>query len=326
MKLGTITLPKTAALAPMAGVADRAFRELCIEFGACYVVGEMASAKGLVLSGRKTEQLLQMSAGERPAAVQLFGDDPDIMAQAARRAMAFSPDVIDINMGCPAPKVASSGGGSGLMKNPKLAGEIAAAVVKAVDIPVTVKIRKGWDNTIITALDVAKYAEEAGVCAIAVHGRTREQMYAPPVDLDIIAEVKRSVNIPVIGNGDVVSPQTAKALYEHTGCDLVMVGRGATGRPWLFGQIKTFLETGELLPDPPLSQRMEIMLRHMEAICRYKGEHIGMREARKHAAWYFVGLHGAASFRREAFTLTNLEQARQLAEKVAFTASQENPL
>ncbi len=323
MKLGNITLPKTAALAPMAGVGDRAFRELCVEHGACYVVGEMASAKGLVLSGRKTEELLRMSAVERPAAVQLFGDDPEIMAQAAVRALEFSPDVIDINMGCPAPKVACSGGGSGLMRNPKLAGEIAAAVVRAVDIPVTVKIRKGWDKDTVTALEVAKYAEEAGVAAIAVHGRTRDQMYAPPVDWDIIAEVKRSVSIPVIGNGDVVDPQSARALYEHTGCDLIMVGRGATGRPWLFSQIKAYLEDGQLRPEPPLEQRMEIMLKHMNTICHYKGEHIGMREARKHAAWYLVGLRGAAAFRREAFALSSLEQAGELAKRVVEMASEE---
>jgi len=319
MILGTLELPRTAALAPMAGVADRAFRELCMSYGACYCVSEMASAKGLVLSGcgRRTDALLYLSEAERPAAVQLFGEDPDIMARAARLALRHNPQAIDINMGCPAPKVAGNGGGSALLRDPVLAQRIVAAVVGAVDVPVTVKIRKGWDDDHVTAVEIARRAEEAGAAAIAVHGRTRVQMYAPPVDWDIIRRVKQSVSIPVIGNGDVTTPAAAMAMYDQTGCDLVMIGRGAMGRPWLFAQVKAFLERGELLPDPPVAQRMEVMLRHMEAICRYKGEGVAMREARKHAAWYFTGLRGAAGLRRSAFSLETLDDARRLAEEAA---------
>ena len=316
MKLGSLELSKTAALAPMAGVADRAFRELCAGYGACYTVGEMASAKGLTLSGRKTDQLLVLTQAERPAGVQLFGDDPAIMAQAAKLALKHHPDVIDINMGCPAPKVAGNGGGSALMRDPVLAGKIVKAVVEAVDIPVTVKIRKGWDDGQVTAVEVAKRAEESGAAAVAVHGRTRVQMYAPPVDWDIIRTVKQAVAIPVIGNGDVTSPQSAKELYSQTGCDLVLVGRGALGRPWLFTQIKEFLSSGTLVPDPPIERRMEIMLGHIARLCEYKGEYIGMREARKHAAWYITGLRGAAALRRQAGTLEAPDDAKRLAQRV----------
>lgn len=316
MKIGSIQLPRTAALAPMAGVADRAFRELCVEYGACWCVAEMASAKGLTLSGRKTDALLKLSPAERPAAVQLFGDDPATMAQAARLALAHRPEAIDINMGCPAPKVAGNGGGSALLRNPKLAGEIVAAVVAAVDVPVTVKIRKGWDEEHITALEVAKRAEEAGAALLTIHGRTRVQMYAPPVDWEIIRRVKEALSIPVVGNGDITTPQLAREMYDQTGCDLVMVGRGALGRPWLFGQIKAYLEDGTLLPEPPVAERMDIMLRHMEMICAYKNEHIAMREARKHAAWYFTGLRGAARLRKAAFSLETLDDARRLAEEI----------
>ncbi len=316
MNIGSIQLPRTAALAPMAGVADRAFRELCVEYGACWCVAEMASAKGLTLSGRKTDALLNLSPAERPAAVQLFGDDPATMAQAAKLALAHRPEAIDINMGCPAPKVAGNGGGSALMRDPKLAGQIVAAVVQAVDIPVTVKIRKGWDEDHITALEVAKRAEDAGAALLTIHGRTRVQMYAPPVDWDIIRRVKEALTIPVVGNGDVTTPQEAKAMYDQTGCDLVMVGRGALGRPWLFGQIKAYLQDGTLLPDPTVGQRMDVMLRHMEMICSYKNEHVGMREARKHAAWYFTGLRGAAKLRKAAFSLENMDDARRLAEEI----------
>lgn len=316
MKIGSIQLPRTAALAPMAGVADRAFRELCVEYGACWCVAEMASAKGLTLSGRKTDALLKLSPAERPAAVQLFGDDPATMARAARLALAHRPEAIDINMGCPAPKVAGNGGGSALLRNPKLAGEIVAAVVAAVDVPVTVKIRKGWDEENVTALEVAKRAEEAGAALLTIHGRTRVQMYAPPVDWEIIRRVKEALSIPVVGNGDITTPQLAKAMYDQTGCDLVMVGRGALGRPWLFGQIKAYLEDGTLLPEPPVVERMAVMLRHMEMICAYKNEQVAMREARKHAAWYFTGLRGAARLRKAAFSLETLDDARRLAEEI----------
>lgn len=323
MKIGNIEIKKTACLAPMAGVADRAFRELCMRFGASYVVGEMASAKGLTLGGKKTAELLELSDLERPGAVQLFGDDPAVMAEAARLAMAYKPDIIDLNMGCPAPKVAGNGGGSALMKNPQLAAEITAAVVAASPVPVTVKIRKGWDETLINAVELATLLEQAGAAAITVHGRTRAQMYAPPADWDIIAKVKAAVSVPVIGNGDVCSAQDALRMYEHTGCDLVMVGRGAQGRPWLFGQIAHYMQTGELLPDPTPAQRMEVMLEHIAQICAYKGDLNGIREARKHAAWYLTGIRGAAALRRASGTLSSYEDAKALAMQVIEQAEQE---
>lgn len=316
MKIGDIEIKGYAALAPMAGVADRAFRELCVQYGACYVVGEMASSKGISMLDKKSAALLTLSSAERPAAVQIFGDDPPIMATAAQHALSYQPDIIDINMGCPAPKVASNGGGSALMRNPKLAAQITAAVVQAVPIPVTVKIRAGWDDSNKNAVEMAKYLEDAGASAITVHGRTRAQMYAPPVDYEIIREVKNAVKIPVIGNGDVIDGPSAAKLYETTNCDLIMVGRGALGTPWLFSEINAYLQHDILLPTPPLSERMRVMVHHIETICKYKGDYVGMREARKHAAWYMKGLHGAASFRQEAGKLERIEQLHELAYKV----------
>lgn len=322
MNVGNIQLdPKQAILAPMAGVADMAFRELCVSYGAAYVIGEMVSSKGIAMSDRKSRQLLLLSEKERPAAVQLFGDDPEIMAHSAKECLKYNPQAIDINMGCPAPKIAGNGGGSALMKDPQKAEEIIKAVVNAVDIPVTVKIRAGWDSDSLSAVEIAKRAEQAGVSAITVHGRTKMQMYAPPVNKEIIAEVKRSVSVPVIGNGDVVDGPTAAKMIEETACDMVMVGRGALGRPWVFSQISAYLKNEVLLPEPPVSERMRVMVRHIEAICDYKGERVGIREARKHAAWYMKGLRGAAEFRREAGTLENLDQVRALAYRVCVENS-----
>lgn len=317
MKLGKLEIKKTAALAPMAGVADRAFREICAGFGACYVVGEMASSKGMSHNSKKTAELLAVSNIERPMAVQLFGDEPETMANAAKMALIYNPDVIDINMGCPAPKIAGGGSGAALMKNLELAGRIIRAVVNAAGgLPVTVKLRKGWDENNINAVEAAILAEQCGAAAVTVHGRTRSQMYAPPVDLDIIREVKRAVSIPVIGNGDVDSVEKAVEMYEKTGCDLVMVGRGALGRPWLFGQIDAYLERGVIQPEPDLEEKMAVMLRHISLACRYKGEHAAMREARKHVAWYLKGLHGAAALRRKAGLLERYEQLEELAGEV----------
>ncbi|MBC8570228.1 tRNA dihydrouridine synthase DusB [Oscillospiraceae bacterium NSJ-54] len=315
MMIGNVRIPRTATLAPMAGVGDRAFRQVCKEFGCAFVVGEMASSKGLTYSDKKTAALLTVTDAERPMAVQLFGDEPATLAEAARRAMAFSPDVIDINMGCPAPKVAGNGGGSALMKHPKLAGEIVAAVVKAVPVPVTAKFRKGWDEEHVNAVEFAKILEDAGAAALTVHGRTRQQMYAPPVDRDIIRQVKAAVSIPVIGNGDVTDALSAKRMLEETGCDCVAVGRGALGRPWVFEQIAAYLTEGVLLPDPPLKERMEVMLRQIRLACEYKGEYIAMREARRHAAYYMHGLRGAASLRRAAGQLREFADAQRLAEE-----------
>jgi nifR3 family TIM-barrel protein len=316
MKLGSLDLPKTAALAPMAGVADRAMRELCREMGACWEVCEMTSSKGLTCGSRKTAELLEITEKERPAAVQIFGSDPAVMAEAARMAMEFHPDAIDINFGCPAPKIAGNGGGSALMKDPELAGKIVRAVADAVPVPVTVKFRAGWDEEHKNAVEFAKICEANGAAALTVHGRTRMQMYAPPVDMEIIRQVVEAVSVPVVGNGDVDSPEAAKRMYEETGCALVMVGRGALGNPWIFRRIEAYLRDGTLLPEPTPEERMDMLLRHSRLLCTYKGEHIGMRETRKHAAWYIKGMAGAASFRRECGELSAPEDLERLAERV----------
>lgn len=316
VKIGNIEIKNHAALAPMAGVADRAFRELCVSYGAAYVISEMVSSKGLTMQDKKSKELLFLSDAERPAGAQIFGDNPAIMAEAALKTLSFNPDFIDINMGCPAPKIAGNGGGSALLKNPPLISEIVDAVVKASPIPVTVKIRIGWDIDTINAVEVAKRIEAAGASALTVHGRTRTQMYAPPVYLDEIAKVKKAVNIPVIGNGDIVDGKSAKQMLDETGCDFLMVGRGALGKPWIFENINSYLENGTMPDDPDIAERMRVMIEHIELICRYKGERVGMREARKHAAWYIKGIRGAAAFRQEVGMLSDMAELHELAERV----------
>ncbi|MCR5522293.1 MAG: tRNA dihydrouridine synthase DusB [Clostridia bacterium] len=316
MNIGNFELNGYAALAPMAGVTDRAFRELCMEFGSAYCTSEMVSSKGLIVHDRKSELLINMSEKERPCEVQIFGNDPAEMALAAKKAEQTGCFAVDINMGCPAPKVAAHGSGSALMKNPELAGEITNACVNAVGIPVTCKIRSGWDEDSINAVETAKILEKAGASAITVHGRTRRQMYAPPVNLDIIRRVKEAVNIPVIGNGDIFDCRSALEMYEKTKCDFAAIGRGALGNPWIFSRINSFFETGEIPAPPGIEERMTVMINHIVQLCEYKGDYVGIREARKHAGWYIKGIRGAASFRREIGSLESTDDLRRLAENV----------
>ena len=317
MEIGNLKIKGCAALAPMAGVADRAFRELCVSYGAAYVASEMISSKGVSLGDRKSKALMQLSDEERPAGVQIFGNDPSVMAQSVKTVLGVSPDFVDINMGCPAPKIAGNGGGASLMRHPQLAKEIVEAVVAACgSVPVTVKIRSGWDFENLNAVEMAQNAEKAGAVAVTVHGRTRQQMYAPPVDHQMIAEVKKSVSIPVIGNGDIVDGPSAAKMLEETNCDFLMVGRGALGRPWVFSQINAYLQNGIILPEPPVSERMRVMVKHVRKICEYKGERIGIREARKHAAWYAKGIRGAAKYRKDLSMIESVEQLEELAFKI----------
>lgn len=323
MKLGKWELPPYAMLAPMAGVSDRALRELAMRFGAVATVGEMVSCKGLVQGSRKSAQLMEIGPLEMPCAIQLFGDEPEPMARAAVLAQQYAPAWLDINMGCPAPKIAGNRSGSALMLDPDRAESIIRAVKAASSVPVTVKFRKGWDDSHINAVEFAQMAQAAGADAVAVHGRTRQQMYAPPVDREIIRRVKNAVSIPVIGNGDVTTPEAAKALYDATGCDLVMIGRGALGAPWLFRQVRQYLQTGAYDPTPPLEQRMALMVEQMTLAVRYKGERVASHEARKHCGWYISGVRGAAQLRRRAGELQTLDDIKRLAEDVVNAAKED---
>lgn len=317
MKIKDVEIENNVFLAPMAGIADRAFRELCINYGAGYTVSEMVSSKGLTMGDKKSGELLTLGEIENPTGVQIFGDNPEIMAQAAKMCIKYHPNIIDINMGCPAPKIAMNGGGASLMKNPLLAGEIIKAVSKAVDIPVTVKIRKGWDDENITAVELAKIAEKNGAAAITVHGRTRMQMYSGKVDYNIIAKVKKAVDIPVIANGDIVDEQSAAIMFEKTNCDAIMIGRGALGNPWIFRRINAYLNECRVLPDVSINEKMVVMLKHIQKIIEYKGEYTAMREARHHAAYYTKGIRGGAALRKEISTFEHFEQLEELAYKIA---------
>ncbi len=316
MKIGNVLIDGYSSLAPMAGVTDISFRVICKEFGVPYTVGEMVSAKGVSMNDAKSKELMKIDSAEHPSAIQIFGSEPEIMAEAAKFALSFSPDIIDINMGCPAPKIVKNKSGSVLMKNPALAGKITRAVADAVNIPVTVKFRTGWDDSSKNCAEFAKIIEANGASAITIHGRTKEQMYAPPVDIDSIASVKSAVSIPVIGNGDIFTPEDAKNMFDRTGVDLVMVGRGALGRPWLFSQIEAFMKNGSYFPDPTPQERMQIMLRHADAICQLRGMTHGMCEIRKHALWYTKGLKGSAKLRSEFSTVKTYDELKLLAEKV----------
>ena len=315
MKIKDLEFNHIAFLAPMAGIADLAFRELCVQYGAAYTVSEMVSSKGLTMGDKKSAQLLTLG-NDKPAGVQIFGDDPEIMAKAAVKCLDFNPDIIDINMGCPAPKIAMNGGGASLMKKPELAYEITKAVVQAVDIPVTVKIRKGWDEESVNAVEMAELAEKAGASAVAVHGRTRQQMYSGSVDFDIIAQVKKAVGIPVIANGDIKDEQSAAIMLEKTNADAIMIGRGALGNPWVFSKINAYLDECRVLPEPSVMQKMSVMLKHIQKIIEYKGEYTAMREARHHAAYYTKGMRGGAKLRAEIGKLERFEQLQELSYKI----------
>lgn len=316
MNIKNVEFNSIAFLAPMAGMADMAFRELCADYGAGYTVTEMVSSKGLTMGDKKSAMLLTLGEREGKAGAQIFGDNPEIMAEAAVKCLEFKPDIIDINMGCPAPKVAMNGGGASLMKNPRLAGEIVKAVSQAVDIPVTVKIRKGWDDNSVNAVELAKILEENGAAAIAVHGRTRMQMYGGEVDYDIIRRVKEAVDIPVIGNGDITDVQSAAIMLEKTGCDAIMIGRGALGNPWIFQQINAYLNECRVIPEPSLTEKMTVMLAHIKKIIEYKGEYTGIREARHHAGYYTKGLRGGAKFRAEMGSLESFEQLEEITYRI----------
>ena len=312
LQIGNVKLENNLILAPMAGVTDLPFRVLCREEGCGLLYTEMVSAKAILYKNKNTKELLEVDPSERPIAVQLFGSDPQILAAMAHQIEDGPYDLIDLNMGCPVPKVAGNGEGSALMKNPKLVEEILSAMVRSVKKPVTVKFRKGFDDDHVNAVEIAKIAESCGVAAVAVHGRTREQYYSGTADWDIIRQVKEAVGIPVIGNGDIFTPQDAKRCLEETGCDGLMIGRGARGNPWIFRRTAHYLETGELLPEPTGAEIGNMILRHARMQVKMKGEYIGMKEMRKHVAWYTAGLPHSASMRRASNELETLEQLENL--------------
>ena len=311
-KIGNVELKNQAVLAPMAGVTDLQFRLLCHEQGAGLLSMEMVSAKAISFHNKNTESLMEIDKREHPIALQLFGSDPNLISEVAKSIEERPFDILDINMGCPVPKVVNNGEGSALMKNPKLIGEIIEKTAKAIKKPVTVKIRKGFNDSMVNAVEVARIAEQSGAAAIAVHGRTREQYYSGQADWDIIRQVKEAVHIPVIGNGDVTSPEKAKEMLEQTGCDAVMIGRGAKGNPWIFRQIAHYLETGEKLEKPDIEEVKQMMMRHARMQMEYKGGFTGIREMRKHVAWYTTGYPHSARLRNLVNQAESIEELEEL--------------
>lgn len=312
LKIGSVTLPNNLILAPMAGVTDLPFRLLCKEQEAGLLCMEMVSAKAILYKNRNTESLLSIHPGENPVSLQLFGSDADIVSDIAHQIEERPFDILDLNMGCPVPKIVNNGEGSALMKNPSLAGKIIEKTVKAVKKPVTVKIRKGFDEEHVNAVEIAKIAEDAGAAAIAVHGRTREQFYSGKADWDIIRQVKDAVSIPVIGNGDLLTAEDVIAMGEQTGCDGFMIARGAQGNPWIFKQILHYFETGEHLPKPSFEEVSRMVLRHAKMLLEYKGDYTGIREIRKHAAWYTAGYPNSSRLRAEINAVESLGELEEL--------------
>ena len=317
MQIGSVMLAGRLVLAPMAGVTDRAFRQICREHGAALTVTEMVSTKALCYQDKKTPALLSLAADEHPAAAQIFGHEPETMAEGARIARAVSGcDIIDINMGCPAPKIANNGDGAALMRDPALAARVIEAVVSAVDVPVTVKFRKGWDEKSVCCVDFARMAERCGAAAVTVHGRTRAQQYSGTADWDAIRAVREAVSIPVIANGDVAEPQDAARILRHTGADMVMIGRGALGDPWLFERANALLETGVCPPLPPFAERIDTAVRQIELAAEQKGERVAMLEARRHVNCYLKRQSGLKAFKTRICALERLEELYPLAEEL----------
>ena len=317
MKIGNVQFESKVFLAPLAGITDMAFRQVCRSFGAAYAETEMVSAKALSFGDKKSFELMKIAEDEHPCGIQLFGSEPEIMASSLKLAVSEGADIIDINMGCPAPKVANNGCGSALLKNPALCGEIVGAIKKSVDVPVTVKIRKGFVEP--NAVEVAKICEENGADAIIIHGRTRDQYYSGQCDLDIIKEVKANVKIPVIGKGDVRDIRSAERMFDYTGCDAIMVARAALGKPWIFRSLTEYFDKGIIIPELTNEDKLRIMREHIELVVKYKGEHMGMLQSRKQIAWYLKGFKGAAQFRNEAGRLCTLEDMYDLIDRVLMS-------
>ena len=315
MKIGNVQLDNEVFLSPMAGVTDLPFRTICKEKGCGMLYTEMINAKALCYDDENTKKMLRMEKDEHPVAVQIFGSDPEFMGKAASIMNQYPNEVLDINMGCPAPKVVKNGDGSALMKNPKLAAEVLTAVVKNSEKPVTLKIRKGWDDDCINAVEIAKIAQECGISALAIHGRTREQFYSGKADWDIIAEIKQAIDIPVIGNGDVFEVQDAVNMLEKTKCDAIMIGRGAQGNPWIFNRINHYMKTGEILPEPTLEEKITTAIKHMNLAVAEHGDYVAVREMRKHIGWYLKGLKNSAKYRDQINKITDYKEVIAMLEE-----------